>query len=364
MAMQSVVQSRIPGSLFSGIRGFLSRFSNEMTMVIDKYTAINPNEFFEAARAFLPTEQLPSMRRVQVAKPTKEDDLTLAMGRNQVLVDTFGGIKLKWVFASRRVYSGNRGLNSPGSHEVQYFELTFHKKHEELARKSYLPFRHQRGRVHEPGEEDFEAIHSDLRPRLWRFCSQFLLQKTEFCIFITIYLPLHRPRSDWWTLVSLDYPATFETVAMDLELKKKLIDDLERFVTGKEHYRRAGKVWKRGYLLSGPPGTGKIEPGCGDGQSLEIRRVILSGFLNFIERLQSSCGDHRIIVFSTNHKRRLDPALLRPGHMDLHIPVSYCTPCGFRVLAFNHLRVDHHELFDRIESLLKTARVTLAEVAE
>ncbi|KAK1365673.1 hypothetical protein POM88_041234 [Heracleum sosnowskyi] len=42
--------------------------------------------------------------------------------------------------------------------------------------------------------------------------------------------------------------------------------------------------------------------------------------------LWSSCGDERIIVFSTNHKDRLDPALLRPGHMDMHINMSYYTP--------------------------------------
>nr|KAJ0221000.1 hypothetical protein LSAT_V11C200078340 [Lactuca sativa] len=41
------------------------------------------------------------------------------------------------------------------------------------------------------------------------------------------------------------------------------------------------------------------------------------------------CGDERIMIFTTNHKDKLDAALIRPGRMDFHIHTSYCTPCGF-----------------------------------
>jgi len=44
--------------------------------------------------------------------------------------------------------------------------------------------------------------------------------------------------------------------------------------------------------------------------------------------------------------------------------MSYCTPCGFKLLASNYLGIDHHELFGQIESVITTARVTPAEVAE
>ena len=93
-------------------------------------------------------------------------------------------------------------------------------------------------------------------------------------------------------------------------------------------------------------------------------QVTLSGFLNFIDGLWSSCGDERIIIFTTNHKEKLDPALLRPGRMDMHIHMSYCTPCGFRLLASNYLGVKDHKLFEEIEELIRTTEVTPAEVAE
>lgn len=90
----------------------------------------------------------------------------------------------------------------------------------------------------------------------------------------------------------------------------------------------------------------------------------MSGFLNFIDGLWSSCGDERIIVFTTNHKDRLDSALLRPGRMDVHIHLSYCTPGGFKTLASNYLGITEHSLFSDVEKLIETSKVTPAEIGE
>lgn len=60
-----------------------------------------------------------------------------------------------------------------------------------------------------------------------------------------------------WSSVNLEHPATFETLAMEPDLKSSVIDDLNRFVRRKDFYKRVGRAWKRGYLLYGPPGTGK-----------------------------------------------------------------------------------------------------------
>ncbi|KAF8081302.1 hypothetical protein N665_0894s0019 [Sinapis alba] len=93
-------------------------------------------------------------------------------------------------------------------------------------------------------------------------------------------------------------------------------------------------------------------------------RVTLSGLLNFIDGIWSACGHERIIIFTTNHMEKLDPALIRRGRMDMHIELSYCSFEAFKVLAKNYLDLDSHPLFGEIESLLKDTKMAPADVAE
>ncbi|KAL0384064.1 UNVERIFIED_CONTAM: AAA-ATPase [Sesamum radiatum] len=83
-----------------------------------------------------------------------------------------------------------------------------------------------------------------------------------------------------------------------------------------------------------------------------------------MDGLWSSCGDERIIIFTTNHKEKLDPALLRAGRMDVHIHMSYCTPCGLKMLATNYLGITGHPLILEAEGLIASIKVTPAEVGE
>ncbi|GMP51203.1 hypothetical protein CsSME_00017530 [Camellia sinensis var. sinensis] len=69
-------------------------------------------------------------------------------------------------------------------------------------------------------------------------------------------------------------------------------------------------------------------------------------------------------MFTTNHKERLDLARLRPGQMDVHIHMSYCSPCKFKTLAANYLGLNEHSLFPEIEGLLGKIMVTPAEIGK
>ncbi|XVF60444.1 hypothetical protein PTKIN_Ptkin08bG0047000 [Pterospermum kingtungense] len=93
-------------------------------------------------------------------------------------------------------------------------------------------------------------------------------------------------------------------------------------------------------------------------------RFTLSGLLNCIDGLWSACGGERIIVFTTNHVEKLDPALIRRGRMGKHIEMSYCCFDAFKVLAKTYLEIDSHSLFGEIERLLGEVEMTPADVAE
>ena len=91
-----------------------------------------------------------------------------------------------------------------------------------------------------------------------------------------------------------------------------------------------------------PEEVDKASKGDKKGAADASSKVTLSGLLNFIDGLWSACGGERIIIFTTNHKEKLDPALIRRGRMDKHIEMSYCRFEGFKVLAKNYLDIVEH----------------------
>ncbi|KAG7619552.1 ATPase AAA-type core [Arabidopsis suecica] len=86
----------------------------------------------------------------------------------------------------------------------------------------------------------------------------------------------------------------------------------------------------------------KDEGGNGEKQKKKKKndpQVSLSGLLYFVDGLWSNSVEERIIIFTTNHKEKLDPAFLRPGKMDVHILMDYCTPVVFKKLDALYLDI-------------------------
>uniref|UniRef100_A0A7N2M090 Uncharacterized protein n=1 Tax=Quercus lobata TaxID=97700 RepID=A0A7N2M090_QUELO len=365
MLFRSIAQDFLPhefqGLLFSGIRSFFNRFSSQITMVIDEFDGLVNNQIYEAAEIYLGGKISPNTQRLKVCKSDEEKDFTVAMERNEEVMDIFNGVKLNWVLVCRQVESRSfhnpRDLNSTLRSEVRSFELTFHKKHKDMVLTHYLPYIVQEAKSK---KQEIKSLK----------------------IFTVSPDSMYGNLADVWTSTNLDHPATFDTVAMDLEIKNFILKDLERFVKRKEYYRKLTEIRVNSELrrlliamanksilvVEDIDCTIEFQDRSAETDSSsrhsQQRQVTLSGLLNFIDGLWSSCGDERIIIFTTNHKDKLDSALLRPGRMDVHIHMSYCTPYGFTVLAANYLGIKEHALFGEIEEAIGTTQVTPAEVAE
>uniref|UniRef100_A0A251S1S0 Putative ATPase, AAA-type, core n=1 Tax=Helianthus annuus TaxID=4232 RepID=A0A251S1S0_HELAN len=375
--------------LYSGLRDFLDKFSTDMTMVIEEFFGFGQNEHFTAAQTYLLACISSNLQCVKIGKNHGDTNTTMSLETSKSFTDTFKGVKMKWFLASKktpmtRVYYNEDDSGSSSRSDQGSFELTFHRKHKDMVLKEYLPFIMNVARAVKQEEKTVKLSTVDMSR---------------------------------WKSVNFDHPATFDTLAIEPDVKAMVKNDLDMFLESRDFYRKIGKAWKRGYLLYGPPGTGKssmiaaianylkfdvydleltavqsnselrrlllatanrsllvvedidcsieLHDRAEEGSVSNRHKVTLSGFLNFIDGLWSSCGDQRIIVFTTNHKEKLDPALLRPGRMDVHINMSYCTVSGFRLMASNYLGVSNHDAFEKIEHLIGgSLEITPAEVGE
>ncbi|CAN1813938.1 AAA-ATPase At3g28610 [Linum perenne] len=389
----------LPGEYRNHIRKFLDKFLyGFLHKLLYPYTEIIFHEYSDdyhqrrnTVYAAIET-YLSSCKSIQQAGSLKGDSykgnqklLLLSMEDHQEVTDDFRGVSVVW---SKESSSAGRG----------YTRLHSNRKHRELVTGDYM--KHV---IEEGNKIELHYRQRKLHSNGYR--------KTHGGFEIA-----------YWSHIVFNHPASFETLAIDPVRKKEIMDDLVAFTKSEEYYARIGKAWKRGYLLYGPPGTGKTtmiaavanflnydiydleltdvrnntdlrkllidvsskaivviedidcslditghrkksKPESED-ESSNSSKVTLSGLLNIIDGIWSASGGERIIIFTTNHVKKLDEALIRRGRMDKHIELSYCRFEGFKVLAKNYLSIDSHPLFEVVQSLLEKINISPADVAE
>ncbi|KAB8256522.1 BCS1 N terminal-domain-containing protein [Aspergillus pseudonomiae] len=210
-----------------------------------------------------------------------------------------------------------------------------------------------------------------------------------------------------WSRCMARAPRPLSTVILDQAQKDAFVDDIKEYLHPRTRrwYSNRGIPYRRGYLLHGPPGTGKTslcfavaglmglplyllnlssksfneddlmslfqelprrcivlledvdcagitQKRVGDGGDDSTAKpadgkegdapeeadadsskqgVSLSGLLNVIDGVAASEG--RILVMTTNHPEKLDPALLRPGRVDMSIQFGYAEPSDIKELS-------------------------------
>jgi AAA+ superfamily predicted ATPase len=152
--------------------------------------------------------------------------------------------------------------------------------------------------------------------------------------------------------------ATFDNLILPPQLKRDLREDFHRFFASREVYRKYGIPWKRGALFIGPPGNGKthaikalvneLNLPCLYVKSFKAERVTEQSNMRRVfarARRSAPClvvledldaliedenrafllnemdgfadNDGVVVIASTNHPEKLDPAILdRPSRFD------------------------------------------------
>lgn len=183
---------------------------------------------------------------------------------------------------------------------------------------------------------------------------------------------VHDWRDGYWEVSCRKRPRPMDSVILPSRQADRLIADAQWFFEAGDWYAERGIPYRRGYLFSGPPGTGKssvvlalashlgkpvyalnLASVSQDSVLMEAFAAVpqdaillvedidairiaksrtagkdkkdgapvgsfttLSGLLNAIDGVAAPEG--RLLVMTSNHPEHLDPALIRPGRIDLH----------------------------------------------
>ncbi|CAO2149403.1 unnamed protein product [Urochloa humidicola] len=404
---------------------FLRRLARRHAWLLDPYLTVTIAEYdggmqrgntYGQAAAYLGARCARGARSLRLSQRGRDDDgnrrFVLAVGDGEEVADEFHGATLWWHAVPAPAVHHHAGDTTAASEDNagRTYRLVFHRRHRDLVVDSYLPHVCREGRAimdairrrklytntgeryGKPGwkhvafehPSTFETLSMDpgKKREIMDDLDAFRNGKEYYArvgkawkrgYLLYGYGPPGTGKSSMIAAMAnyLDYDiydVELTSVSSNTDLRRMFIDtkgksiiviediDCSLDLAGKRRHRE-----KPPPAAAGHADESKFEP---PSPGEPTSKVTLSGVLNFIDGLWSACSGERVVVFTTNHADRLDPALIRRGRMDKHIEMSCCCFEAFRFLARNYLAIDDHPLFANVAALLREVDITPADVAE
>ncbi|KAL3746056.1 hypothetical protein ACJRO7_015067 [Eucalyptus globulus] len=227
---QALLQVVFPPELrFTSLK-FLNRALN-CCYDITQMDGVNTNELYNAVQLYLSLFASASGSRLSLTCAINSSATTFGLSNNDCINDVFNGVAVQWEPA---VTQGQSQTFSgwPFPDKKRGFTLWIWKRDKNLIVDSYLDY--------------ITGTANDIR------------RKSQQRLLYTNY----RGRSldsqgQPWDSVPFEHLSTFDTLAMDPDRKRNIMENLGNFTSEQALYQQTGGAWKRRYLLYGPPGTGK-----------------------------------------------------------------------------------------------------------
>ncbi|KAG1460722.1 hypothetical protein G6F56_005883 [Rhizopus delemar] len=232
-----------------------------------------------------------------------------------------------------------------------------------------------------------------------------------------------------WSTVGSKELRSFESVILKDGQKERILKDIQSFRRREHWYGNRGIPYRRGYLLYGPPGTGKTSlvqsvaskvnmnvaiislSGSMDDEKFNVMlqevphnsilimedidhciirdpssgkdsanaKITMSGLLNALDGVAAQEG--AMIFMTCNDVNKIQPALLRPGRIDMKMELGYADKAQIRQMFWRFLWDDEtnttkegdeslkrepsqelKDLADKFTDMIPDEKVTPAEI--
>ncbi|CAG8783857.1 38433_t:CDS:2, partial [Gigaspora margarita] len=182
---------------------------------------------------------------------------------------------------------------------------------------------------------------------------------------------------------------SLDSVILDQGIKERIVKDVKDFINNGNWYNERGIPYRRGYLLYGPPGSGKSsfiqalageleynicilnlsEIGLTDDRLNHLlsnapeRSIMLLEDIDaaFTQKHGVAASEERIIFMTTNYVDRLQPALIRPGRVDFKELLDVASDYQIRTM-FLRFYENETELAERFVEKVKGKGISTAQL--